>query len=78
MRKTPDGNQKKFTDLTQKSWFTDGNKIKIGENLSQILSGEMIVIETKEILDGDLSKTWKIVVDKEDKIYLLKSTRELK
>jgi hypothetical protein len=70
--------EKTFTDLTQKSWFVDGQKIKIGESLSNILSGKVEIIDTKEILDGDLSKTWKIVVDKEDKIYLLKTSRELK
>jgi hypothetical protein len=78
MGKKPNENQKTFTDLTQKSWFTDGQKIKIGENLTNILSGKVQIIEVKEILDGDLSKTWKIVVDKEDKIYLLKTVRELK
>jgi hypothetical protein len=69
--------EKTFTDFTQKSWFVDGQKIKIGENLSNILSGKVEIIDTKEILDGDLSKTWKIVVDKEDKIYLLKTSRKL-
>jgi hypothetical protein len=78
MGKKPNENQKTFTDLTQKSWFTDGQKIKIGENLTNILSGKVQIIEVKEILDGDLSKTWKIVVDKDDKIYLLKTVRELK
>lgn len=78
MGKTTTENQKRFTDLTQKSWFADGNKIKVGENLTSIISGKVTILEIKEFLDGDLSKTWKIVVDKEDKIYLLKTARELK
>jgi hypothetical protein len=77
MGKKPTENQKTFTDLTQKSWFIDGQKIKIGESLTNFLSGKVDVIETKEILDGDLSKSWKIVVDKEDKIYLLKTSKKL-
>jgi hypothetical protein len=71
-------NEKTFTDLTQKSWFADGQKIKIGESLANILSGKVEQIETKEILDGEKSKTWKIAISKDDKIYLLKASRELK
>jgi len=77
------GNQKKedqktFTVLLTKSWFIDGQKIKVGESLSDIMSGKPQVIEFKEILIGDKFKTFKIVIDKEDKIYLMKSNKELK
>jgi hypothetical protein len=78
MGKKPDENQKTFFDLTTKSWFLEGQKIKIGNNLTEIMSGKVQVLEVKELLFGDVYKTWKIVIDKEDKIYLLKSCRQLK
>jgi hypothetical protein len=72
-------NQKKtFSDLTNKSWFTEGEKIKVGENLPELLSGKGKILEVKEILIGDVFKSWKIVIDTEEKIHLLKSSRELK
>jgi hypothetical protein len=72
-------NQKKtFLVLTDKLWFTDGQKIKVGESMSGIMSGEVKIIDIKEILAGENYNTWKIIVDKEDKIYLLKTSRELK
>ena len=78
MGKTLNENQKKFTDLIQKHWYTDGQKIKVGNSPLEMMSGKATIIEVKEILDGDISKTWKIVVDKDDKIYLLKAAKELK
>jgi len=79
MGKKPEENQKKtFTDLTTKRWFIDNQKIKVGNSFGEINSGKVTVIEIKEFLEGNLSKTWKIVVDKEDKIYLLKKSGELK
>jgi len=79
MGKNQNENQgKTFTDLTTKRWFIDGQKIKIGNSFTEINSGKVTVIEIKEFLEGDLSKTWKIAVDKEDKIYLLKKSGELK
>jgi len=71
-------NQKTFTVLLTKAWFVDGQKIKVGENLSEIMSGKCQIIEIKEILIGDKFKTWKIAIDKEDKILLLKTNKELK
>jgi hypothetical protein len=72
-------NQKKtFLVLTDKLWFTDGHKIKVGESMSEIMSGKVKIIDIKEILVGENYNTWKIIVDKEDKIYLLKTSRELK
>jgi hypothetical protein len=78
MKKNKNENQKTFTDLTTKSWFVDGQKIKVGENLSDIMSGKVLTIEVKDLFFGDTYNTWKIVTDKEDKIYLLKSCRQLK
>ena len=70
--------QKTFSDVTNKSWFSDGEKIKIGENLTEIMSGNSQTLEVKEVLVGENFKTWKIVITTDDKIHLLKSSRELK
>jgi len=78
MGKTLNENQKNFTDLIQKHWYADGQKIKVGNSPLEMMSGKATIIDVKEILDGDISKTWKIVVDKDDKIYLLKAAKELK
>jgi len=59
--------------------FQDENKnIKVGDNISKIMSSECETLEVKEILHGEPYKTWKIVIDNNDKIYLLKTSRELK
>ena len=76
--KQPNENQKVFFDFTQKTWITDGQKIKIGENPLDIISGKTKTLDVKEILFGDTFQTWKIVIDREDKTYLLKSSKELK
>ena len=71
-------NEKTFLDLTNKSWFKDGENIKVGDNFPKIISGESQSLEVREVLFGNPFQTWIIVIDKEDKIYLLKSSRELK
>ena len=71
-------NVKTFSDFTNKSWFMDGDNIKVGESISKILAGECQTLEVKDILFGEQFQTWRIVIDKTDKIYLLKSSRELK
>lgn len=78
MAKKQNENQKTYSDLTNKMWFTDSDKIKIGESMAEILSGKVKIIDVKEILVGETYQTWKIVIDKSDKIYLLKTSRELK
>ena len=76
--KTKNENQKTFSDLTNKSWFMDKNNVKIGDNFQQINSGNFQTLEVKEILFGEHHNTWKLVITTDDKIYLLKSSRELK
>ena len=71
-------NQKTFSDLTNKSWFMDGDNVKVGESFPKILAGECQTLEVKDILFGEQFQTWRIVVDKADKIYLLKTSRQLK
>ena len=78
MKKPKNENQKTFSDLTTKSWFTDGQSIKIGDDFSKIMSGEFLTLEVKETLIGEQVNTWKIVITTDDKTYLLKSSRELK
>jgi hemin uptake protein HemP len=79
MKKNKEENEKTFSDYQTKSWFQDENKnIKAGDNISKIMSGDCETIEVKELLQGEPYKTWKIVIDNNDKIYLLKTSRELK
>jgi len=77
-KKTVNENEKTFSDLTNLVWFRDGDDVKVGENLPKIMKGEIHTLDVKEILSGSQYQTWKIVIDKNDKIYLLKSSRELK
>ena len=70
--------QKTFSDLTNKSWFKDGDNIKVGDSFPKIMSGDSETIEVKETLYGAHFQTWIVVIDREDKIFLLKSSRELK
>jgi len=78
MAKKQNENEKTFSDLTNKSWFKDGDTIKVGDSLTQIMTNEFQSVEVKDIFVGDTFRTWKIVIDKADKIYLLKSSRELR
>ena len=73
-----DENQKTFSDLTNKSWFSDGKEIKVGDNFSKIMSGEFETLDVKETLVGEQVNTWKIVITTDDKIHLLKTSRGLK
>ena len=76
--KTTDENQKTFFDLTRKLWFIDDKKIRVGENMSELLSGKSQFLDVKEVLTGDPIQTWKIVITTDDKIHILKSSREIK
>jgi len=78
MNKKKIENQKTFSDLNNKSWFRDGDNIKVGENFSKIHSGEFDTLEIKEIFVGNPVQTFTIIITKDDKIHLLKSSRELK
>ena len=75
-KKNEDG--KTFSDLSDKSWFKEGDNIKIGDSFQKIMAGESTLLEVKEIYNGVEYQTWKIVITKDDKIYLLKTSRELK
>ena len=76
--KTKTESQKTFSVLTDKMWFIDKDKIKVGNSMSEIISGKTQTIDIKEILVGENYKTWNIVIDKDDKYYLLKTSKELK
>ena len=78
MSKKKNENEKTFSDLTNKSWFKDGDNIKVGDSFPKIMSGDSQTIIVKEVLIGEFFQTWKLIIDKEDKIYLLKTSRELK
>jgi hypothetical protein len=78
MKKSTNENEKTFFDVTVKSWFMDGENIKVGDNIQKIMSNDFQTLEVKELLNGDVYKTWKFVITKDDKIYLFKTSRELK
>jgi len=78
MKKIKNENQKTFFDLSNKSWFADGENIKVGDDFSKIMSGEFQTLEIKETLVSDTFQTWKIIITKDEKIHLLKTSRELK
>ena len=78
MAKTKIVNGKTFSDLTSKSWFKDGDNIKVGDSFQKIMAGESKLLEVKEIYNGTEYQTWQIVIAKDDKVYLLKTSRELK
>ena len=78
MKKIKNKDAKTFSDLTNKSWFKDGDNIKVGDSFPQILAGESQTLDIKEILFGNPFQTWIIVITKDEKIHLLKSSRELK
>ena len=78
MKKIKNEDQKTSMDFSNKSWFMDNNNIKIGESFQKIMSGESQTLDINEILVGDPFQTFKIVLTKDEKIYLLKSSRELK
>jgi hypothetical protein len=42
------------------------------------MKGEATKIEVKDILYGDPWQTWRIIIDNDDKFYLLKTSKELK
>ena len=71
-------NEKTFSDLTNKSWFKEKETIKVGDSFQKIMSGEFQVLDVKEILFGFEYQTWNIVITKDEKIHILKSSRELK
>ena len=77
-KKVGNENEKTFSDLTNKSWFKEGETIKVGDSFPQIMTGDSQTIEVKEILIGNPYQTWKVVIDNNDKVHLLKSSRELK
>lgn len=76
--KIENDSQKTFSDFTNRLWFTDGEKIKVGESLQKIMTGDFISLDVKEVFIGDTYQTWKIIITVDDKIYLLKKSRELK
>ena len=72
MNKKKIENEETFSDLTNKSWFRDG------DSFPKIMAGDFQDLNVKEVLFGNPYQTWKIVITKDDKIHLLKSSRELK
>jgi hypothetical protein len=78
MKNKKDENVKTFFDWAWKSWIKEDQTIKVGDTALKIMSGDCETIEVKDILYGDQYKTWILVVNNNDKIYLLKTSKELK
>ena len=78
MNKKKIENEKTFSDLTNKSWFKDGDNIKAEDSFPKIMAGDFQNLNVKEILFGNPYQTWKIIITKDDNLFLLKSSRELK
>jgi hypothetical protein len=71
--------RKTFDDKTFNSWFVDDDgNIKVGQSLAKIMKGDCETLEVKENYYGGTSNTWRIIITKDDKMILLKSSRELK
>jgi len=78
MKKVKDETKKTYRDFSNKAWFTDGQQIKVGENIANILAGEFQTLNVKELYESDTFKTWKIVITEDNQICLLKTSNELK
>jgi hypothetical protein len=74
--KKPEGETKRFTDLTEKVWFAKDGVISVGKTFSDIMEGKSEKIVVKEILYGNI-RTWMIVTAKDEKVYLLKTAKNL-
>ena len=74
---TVETENKTFQILTDKLWYTEKDKIKIGESMSDFMSGDLTTLDVKEILVGENFKTWTLVIDNEDNYYLLKTSKKL-
>jgi hypothetical protein len=77
-KKINDDNLKKFSDYSNKSWVIEDKTIKTGDSALKIMSGVVETIEVKDILYGDPWQTFCIVIDQNEKVFLLKTSRELK
>jgi hypothetical protein len=77
-KKIENENVKKFSDYSNKSWVMEDKTIKAGESALKIISGVVETIEVKEIFYGDPWQTFRIVIDQTDKVFLIKTSRELK
>jgi hypothetical protein len=78
MTKKKPENVKTFFDWTNKSWVIEDKTIKTGETALKVIKGECETIQVKDVLYGDQYRTWILVIDTGDKIYLLKTSKELK
>jgi squalene cyclase len=79
-KKLDENNVKKFSDFSNKSWLfeNDTQTINVADSALKLMKNEATKIEVKEILYGDPWQTWRIIIDNDDKFYLLKTSKELK
>jgi len=71
--------RKTFEDKTFSRWLMDEEgTITVGASTAKIMKGDCETFKAKEIYYGDVSNTWRIIVTTDDRIVLLKSSRDLK
>ena len=76
---TVEENRKTFEDRTFSNWITDDDgNVKVGESLKKILKGDCENLSVKEIIYGEPSNTWRIIITNDERTILLKSSREMK
>ena len=76
--KITDESIKKFSDLSNKAWITEDDTIKVGDSALKVMKGESETIAVKEIFYGEPWQTFRIIIDQHDKVFMLKTSRELK
>jgi hypothetical protein len=72
-----EGETREFHDFSEKSWYMKEGVIKAGDVFSDIMEGKFQTVEVKEILFGANVKTWQIVIAKDEKVYLFKTSKDL-
>jgi hypothetical protein len=78
MTKKKPENVNTFSDWANRSWIIEDKTIKTGDTALKVMKGECETIQIKDILYGDQYRTWILVIDTSEKIYLLKTSKELK
>jgi hypothetical protein len=76
-KKKFEGETREFHDFTEKAWYMKDGMIKAGDGFSEIMEGQSVAIEVKEVFYGAVVKTWLIVIARDEKVYLFKTSKDL-
>jgi hypothetical protein len=69
---------KTFDDFSNQYWYNDGEKIMVGNDFKAIVAGDCQTLIPKEIIYGAPAKTWRLIVTVDDKLHLIKTSKQLK